>query len=214
MTDQAVNTVWSADYLPFGQADVTLATVENNLRFAGQYYDSETGLHYNLWRYYDPKIGRYLRPDPSHSLGQLNESYQCSFSDILLNPQEKNLYHYVQNNPINAIDPEGLASQSCSGYLPYFGSTCTDDSGNSRNDPYPRNAYKCCNDFVKKYNGSKAVDCVAVCLTQNEAECQSKPCCSDRSKCRIKAHFECYWKCKFVPIKGIPGSCRKIVLGR
>jgi RHS repeat-associated protein len=31
---------------------------------AGQYYDSETGLHYNYFRYYDPATGRYLTPDP------------------------------------------------------------------------------------------------------------------------------------------------------
>ncbi|MFC1504927.1 RHS repeat-associated core domain-containing protein [Thermodesulfobacteriota bacterium] len=33
-------------------------------RLAGQYFDAETGLHYNYHRYYDPSIGRYLRPDP------------------------------------------------------------------------------------------------------------------------------------------------------
>ena len=55
MTDANAQVVWAADYLPFKKADVIVATVENNLRFAGQYYDSETGLHYNYHRYYDPK---------------------------------------------------------------------------------------------------------------------------------------------------------------
>ena len=57
-------TVWQAAYLPFGRTQVQLGTVQNNLRFPGQYFDTETGLHYNWHRYYDPETGRYLSPDP------------------------------------------------------------------------------------------------------------------------------------------------------
>jgi RHS repeat-associated protein len=64
--------------------------VKNNLRFAGQYYDQETGLHYNYHRYYDPKLGRYLRADPIGLDGGIN------------------LYSYVSNNPINSFDMLGL----------------------------------------------------------------------------------------------------------
>ncbi|MFH2048312.1 MAG: RHS repeat-associated core domain-containing protein, partial [bacterium] len=56
--------VWEAAYLPFGEAQVIIETITNNLRFPGQYYDSETGLYYNWNRYYDPSTGRYLTPDP------------------------------------------------------------------------------------------------------------------------------------------------------
>ncbi|MCP4285496.1 MAG: type IV secretion protein Rhs, partial [Gammaproteobacteria bacterium] len=56
--------VWSAQYTAFGEAQVQVETVTNNLRFPGQYFDPETGLHYNWFRYYDPGIGRYLRVDP------------------------------------------------------------------------------------------------------------------------------------------------------
>jgi len=63
MTDSGGGVVWVADYLPFGRANVNLGTIENNLRFPGQYYDQETGLHYNYHRYYDPGIGRCREPN-------------------------------------------------------------------------------------------------------------------------------------------------------
>ena len=43
-----------------------------DLRFPGQYYDSETGLHYNYRRYYNPSTGRYITSDPIGVLGQLH----------------------------------------------------------------------------------------------------------------------------------------------
>ena len=83
--------VWSAKYSSFGQAFVDQAsTVENNLRFPGQYYDVETGYHYNYHRYYDPQIGRYLRTDPIGVDGGIN------------------LFVYCLNDPVNLVDPEGL----------------------------------------------------------------------------------------------------------
>ncbi|VVN88651.1 putative deoxyribonuclease RhsB [Pseudomonas fluorescens] len=57
--------VWSAKYQAYGQL-ASLGSepqVDNPLRFQGQYFDAETGLHYNRHRYYDPHIGRYLTPD-------------------------------------------------------------------------------------------------------------------------------------------------------
>ena len=90
MTDASGVEVWAADYLPFGRADVTIGTVENHLRFAGQYFDEETGLHYNYHRYYDPGTGRYLTPDPIGLEGGIN------------------LFLYANGNPINLIDPLGL----------------------------------------------------------------------------------------------------------
>jgi RHS repeat-associated protein len=82
--------VWSASYTFFLKADVELSSyITNNLLAPGQYYDQETGLHYNYQRYYDPKTGRYLTSDPIGLAGGINP------------------FVYVKNNPVNFIDPEG-----------------------------------------------------------------------------------------------------------
>ncbi|NPE50859.1 type IV secretion protein Rhs [Dickeya dadantii] len=60
------------------------------LAFAGQFRDSESGLCYNRFRYYDPAGGCYVSPDPIGIRGGLN------------------LYAYVKN-PVSWIDPKGLA---------------------------------------------------------------------------------------------------------
>ena len=78
MSDATGRKVWEAEYEPFGKATVNEdpdgdgKLVTNNLRFPGQYYDAETGLHYNYHRDYDPVTGRYLQPDPIGLLGGLN----------------------------------------------------------------------------------------------------------------------------------------------
>lgn len=82
--------VWSARYESFGEAHIEVALVENPLRFQGQYYDDETKLHHNRFRYYSPRIGRYLSVDPIGLLGG------------------HNLYTYVGNDPVNRTDPLGL----------------------------------------------------------------------------------------------------------
>ena len=41
-------------------------------RFQGQYYDEESGLHYNRFRYYDPEIGRFVSQDPIGLQGGMN----------------------------------------------------------------------------------------------------------------------------------------------
>src|SRR5260370_29852962 len=64
MTDSAEAIVWDAVYKPFGEVYSISGTASNNLRFPGQYFLIEDGLHYNWYRHYDPTIGRYLQSDP------------------------------------------------------------------------------------------------------------------------------------------------------
>ena len=92
VVNQAGIVVWGGTTLPFGAVEGESRVFDNRFRFAGQYYDAETGLHYNYHRYYDPVTGRYLTLDPIGLDGGIN------------------LYAYVSGNPVNAIDPLGLMS--------------------------------------------------------------------------------------------------------
>ncbi len=94
LTDDTQVIAWKAVYTPFGGAVPSIQTVENPFRFPGQYYDSETGLHYNYFRYYDPTTGRYVTPDPIGLEGGIN------------------LWLYAANNPTNSKDPLGLLRKS------------------------------------------------------------------------------------------------------
>jgi RHS repeat-associated protein len=83
--------VWWARYSAFADMVTTSGDDPSRccLRFPGQWADAETGLHYNLHRYYDPVQTRYLTPDPIGLMGGAN------------------LYDYARD-PINWFDPTGL----------------------------------------------------------------------------------------------------------
>ncbi len=70
--------------------------IQMNLRYPGQYYDQETGLFYNYFRYYDPSTGRYGRSDPIGLSGGVNT------------------YGYVGGNPLRFTDFMGLESPTIS----------------------------------------------------------------------------------------------------
>ncbi|GAB4373303.1 MAG: hypothetical protein Kow00128_22770 [Deltaproteobacteria bacterium] len=91
MTDKNGVVVWDVEFDPFGnELAGGVKSVENNLRFPGQYFDQETGLHYNMFRDYDPKTGRYVESDPIGLAGGMN------------------IYVYASNNPISMYDRYGL----------------------------------------------------------------------------------------------------------
>ena len=89
-TDADGQALWRATYAPFGAATIQARDFSLNLRLPGQIFDAETGLHYNRARYYDPREGQYLTPDP------------------LGTPDGPNPYAYVGFNPLRNVDPDGL----------------------------------------------------------------------------------------------------------
>ncbi|HGB9583654.1 TPA: RHS repeat domain-containing protein, partial [Escherichia coli] len=95
MTDSDGKIVWETGYQVWGNTiqEKDHGRVEQNLRYQGQYLDRETGLHYNLHRYYDPDVGRFMVTDPIGLRGGLN------------------LYQYAPN-PLSWIDPLGLCPKS------------------------------------------------------------------------------------------------------
>jgi RHS repeat-associated protein len=65
MTDASAALAWSVAYEPFGTvASVNAVSSNIDLRFPGQWFQLESGLHYNWHRHYDASLGRYLQPDP------------------------------------------------------------------------------------------------------------------------------------------------------
>jgi RHS repeat-associated protein len=93
MTNAAKATVWQATWKPWGEPLSITGSALNNLRFPGQYFQIETGLHYNHHRQYDPVTGRYTQPDP------------LGFVD------GPSVYAYAKSKPSMITDRLGLSAQ-------------------------------------------------------------------------------------------------------
>ncbi|KEA50953.1 sugar-binding protein, partial [Mangrovibacter sp. MFB070] len=109
VTDADGNLRWSGQYDTFGKLRGqtpgsaglrTGAAYAQPLRFAGQYQDNESGLHYNLFRYYEPEVGRFTTQDPIGLAGGWN------------------LYQYAPN-VLGWVDPLGLTAVDAPGYHVY-----------------------------------------------------------------------------------------------
>ena len=78
------------DYDPFGVTTKVSGDLEADFGYTGHYRHAASGLYLAPYRAYDPTIGRWLSRDPIEEAGGLN------------------LYGYVENNPLNLVDPLGL----------------------------------------------------------------------------------------------------------
>jgi RHS repeat-associated protein len=119
--DDEGDSVWSARLEPYGSAHVELGQqFHQPLRFPGHFYDDETGLHYNRFRYYDPTLGRYLESDPKGLEGGLN------------------LYAYTRN-PLRQVDLRGLNTSCPNGEdCPQRRRQDDEDGADTESAPLPR----------------------------------------------------------------------------
>lgn len=88
LTNSSGTVVDTDTYDPYGNLTASTGSVQNNLLFDGQYYDSETGFYYLRARYYDPVTAQFTTVDPD--VAETNTPYQ-----------------YTAGDPINATDPSG-----------------------------------------------------------------------------------------------------------
>ncbi|HVI56034.1 MAG TPA: RHS repeat-associated core domain-containing protein [Luteibacter sp.] len=104
VTNSAGTIIWTWAYKgnPFGESLPTAtAGFTFNLRFPGQYFDAESGLHYNAHRAYEPATGRYLESDPSGLKGGIST------------------YLYAMGQPTLLTDRLGLDPKD-NRHLPYY----------------------------------------------------------------------------------------------
>lgn len=80
------------DHAAQNNPDGDTANYVFNLRYPGQYFDSESGLHYNYFRDYEPGTGRYVQSDPIGLMGGMST------------------FAYSESAPLNLTDPTGLST--------------------------------------------------------------------------------------------------------
>jgi len=200
IADASGTTVWRWDQgEPFGN-DVPnndpsgVGAFDFPLRFPGQYFDRETNLAYNVFRDFDPGIGRYVESDPIGLQSGLN------------------LYAYARSNPISLFDPDGRAAtggnQDPAGACSYYDQVCQASGGkcfyHCKTAPIIcRNPY-----IVPTLWGvsQQKVNCIRVCLIEEDKKAWPNPAnktgdCPSCLKDDVidNYHNSCYTKCGVDP---------------
>jgi RHS repeat-associated protein len=150
-SDYAKQIVDSRTYDTFGNLIHQTGGSTGNLGFHGKYLDQESGMYYFLNRYYASDIGRFSSED---SIG-------FSGSD--------NFYCFGENNPVNNIDPFGLApfKNNCNRSIPYKPEKTCGDCDATKKYYCPPGA-TCDVDGVYPPDGGNPIKIVDGC----EAECK------------------------------------------
>lgn len=155
--------IWTWPYAqnPFGERAASGQSIIFNLRFPGQYFDTETGFAYNMHRDYEPGTGRYIESDPTGL------------------PAGPNTYAYVNTNPLRYLDPKGLAGCGPDGeFIEHFipnnplgfpfesccnaHDNCYDDCNNGGKGNCDKNFCKCVSRKCVYSSGDAYVACVVL----------------------------------------------------
>ncbi len=97
ITDETGTVIEKRSFKPFGQAKAAFTDTDLRAGFTGHEHDSELGLINMRGRMYDPKLRRFVTPDP--------------FVTEPWNPAGLNRFAYVQNSPLNFVDPSGFEGE-------------------------------------------------------------------------------------------------------
>ena len=109
-TDEQGAVAEDCKYLNYGELESCTGTAYSPLHYAGYERDPETGLDHMWFRYYNPRLGRFMSADPYG--GSANPG----------DPQSLNRFAYVLGHPVNLIDPLGLDGEGPD--IPQGGGTC------------------------------------------------------------------------------------------
>jgi RHS repeat-associated protein len=153
-----------------------------NRRFPGQYFDAETGKHYNYFRDYDPSIGRYIESDPIGLKAGLNT------------------YAYVESAPLDDVDFFGLANGGGKG-LPQS-KPCNRDDWKVCEGRCPYGVVDGCYVTIKwRVGGMRNGELIRG--EERRVECNCKPCPSDKTN-SVPIKSPPWWLFILVPFPGNP----------
>src|ERR1039458_7209575 len=117
LTGSAGTTTGSITFDAYGNKVESTGTI-SPLGYDGQYTSSDTGLIYMRARVYDPATAQFLSVDPLRAITRA-------------------LYTYVKDNPLNFVDPSGLAWQVCVGGTVTFGFFTVEANASYADTPPP-----------------------------------------------------------------------------